>query len=157
MKTGNGNGPPGRRDLLKLCAAALLASSAATLPPAARAQQPANVLRVGWIWAGRSAGNLTEASGFRQGLKELGYIEGQNISVEYRFGEGRTDRIADPVAELVQLRPDVLVALSHLTAGAVKSATTSIPAVSMSGDPVGAGAGPHDLAIDPRRADQVVE
>jgi putative ABC transport system substrate-binding protein len=103
------------------------------------AQQPAKVWRVGWIWAGRSAGNPTEAAGFRQGLKELGYIEGQNIVVEYRFGEGRTDRVADLVAELVQLRPDVLVALGDLTVRAVKSATTTIPVVSMTGDPVGAG------------------
>jgi putative tryptophan/tyrosine transport system substrate-binding protein len=49
-------------------------------------QPPAKIPRVGWIWSGRSAGNPTEAAGFRQGLKELGYIEGQNIVVEYRFG-----------------------------------------------------------------------
>jgi putative ABC transport system substrate-binding protein len=103
-----------------------------------RAQQPAKVPRVGWIWNGRSAGNPIEVAGFRQGLKEFGYIESQNIVVEYRFGEGRRDRIADLAAELVQLRPDVLVALVDLTVGAVKSVTTIIPVVSMSGDPVGA-------------------
>ena len=102
-------------------------------------QASAKVPRVGWIWAGRSAGNPTEAAGFRQGLKELGYIEGQNIVVEYRFGEGRTDRIPDLIAELVQLRPDVLVVLGDVTAGAVKSVTTTIPVVSMTGDPVGVG------------------
>jgi putative ABC transport system substrate-binding protein len=102
-------------------------------------QASAKVPRVGWIWAGRSAGNPTEAAGFRRGLKELGYIEGQNIVVEYRFGEGRTDRIPDLIAELVQLRPDVLVVLGDVTAGAVKSVTTTIPVVSMTGDPVGSG------------------
>jgi putative ABC transport system substrate-binding protein len=123
-----------RRDLI-----ILFGDTALAWPLAGRAQQPAKVWRVGWIWAGRSAGNPTEAAGFRQGLKELGYIEGQNIIVDYRFGEGRTDRIADLTAELVQLRPDVLVALGDLTVRAVKSATTTIPVVSMTGDPVDAG------------------
>src|SRR4029077_3021395 len=74
-----------------------------------------------------------------QGLKEFGYIEGQNIVVEYRFGEGRTDHLADLVTELVQLRPDVLVALGEFPIRAVMSVTTTIPVVSMTGDPVGAG------------------
>ena len=139
MKTGNTGGRPRRRNLLELCAAAFLASGVVgAWPLAACAQQPAKVPRVGWIWAGRSAGNPIEVAGFRQGLKEFGYIESQNIVVEYRFGEGRRDRIADLAAELVQLRPDVLVALVDLTVGAVKSVTTIIPVVSMSGDPVGA-------------------
>jgi putative ABC transport system substrate-binding protein len=111
----------------------------AVCPVNPRAQQPAKVPRVGWIWAGPSAGNPIELAGFRQGLKEFGYIEGRNVVVDYLFGEGRNDRITDLVAELVRLRPDVLVALGDLTVGAVKSVTTTIPVVSMSGDPVGAG------------------
>ena len=109
-------------------------------PKQSSAQQaPARIPRVGWVWAGRSAGNPTEAEGFRQGLKELGYIEGENVIVDYRFGEGRTAPVADLVAELVALRPDVLVALGDLTVGKVKGATATIPVVSMTGDPVGAG------------------
>ena len=139
MKTGNRGGQR-RRDLLELCAAAFLASGAAgAWPLDAGAQQPAKVPRVGWIWLGRSAGNPTEAAGFRQGLKELGYIEGQNIVVDYRFGEGRDDRMADLAAELVQLRPDVLVALGDFPVRALKTVTTTIPVVLMTGDPVGAG------------------
>ena len=126
-----------RRDLLELCAATFLAGGA--WPLYTRAQQQAKIWRVGWIWAGRSAGDPTEAAGFRQGLKEFGYIEGQNIVVEYRFGEGSDDRVADLVAELVQLRPDILVALGDLTVRAVKSATAVIPVVMMAGDPVGSG------------------
>jgi putative tryptophan/tyrosine transport system substrate-binding protein len=115
--------------------AALLAA-----PKRSSAQQAqAKVARVGWIWSGRSAGDPAEVAGFRQGLKELGYIEGQNTVVDYRFGEGRTDRLADFVAELVQLRPDVLVALGEFPIRAVMSVTTTIPVVSMTGDPVGAG------------------
>jgi putative ABC transport system substrate-binding protein len=117
-----------------------LLCSATTWPLTAGAQQLPRVWRVGWIWpGGRAAGNSSEAAGFRQGLKELGYIEGQNIVVEYRFGEGRRDRTADFVAELVGLRPDVLVALGDLTVRTIKNATTTIPVVSMTGDPVGGG------------------
>ena len=140
MKTGNTGGRPRRRNLLELCAAAFLASGVVgAWPLAACAQQPAKVPRVGWIWAGRSAGNPIEAAGFRQGLKELGFVEGQNIIVDYRFGEGRTDPIAELVAELVTLRPNVLVALGDMTVGKVKGVTATIPVVSMTGDPVGAG------------------
>ena len=57
-------------------------------------QTPAKLPTVGWIWAGRSAGNPVEVAGFRQGLKDLGYIEGQNIVVDYRFAEGWRDRIS---------------------------------------------------------------
>ena len=90
----------------RLCVAASLAAGAtAAWPPAVRGQQPDRVPRVGWIWNGPSAGNPAEAAGFRQALSELGYIEGQNIVVDYRFGEGRDDRLADLAAELVQLGP----------------------------------------------------
>ena len=118
--------------------AGLTSLLAAPKRPSAQ-QTPAKLPRVGWIWAGRSAGNPVEVAGFRQGLKDLGYIEGQSIVVDYRFGEGRTDPIADLAAELVALRPDVLVALGDLTVGKVKGATATIPVVSMTGDPVGAG------------------
>ena len=102
-------------------------------------QAPAKIPRVGWIWSGRSAGNPTETAGFRQGLKEFGYIEGQNIVVEYRFGELHVDRLSDLAAELVQLRPDALIALGDLAIRAVMSVTTTTPVVLMTGDPVGAG------------------
>ena len=118
----------------------LLCGLAVAWPLAAGAQQSAKVWRVGWIWpGGRAAGKSTEVAGFRQGLKELGYIEGKNIVVEYRFGEGQRDRTADFVAELVGLQPDVLVALGDLTVRAVRATTTTIPVVSMTGDPVGGG------------------
>jgi putative ABC transport system substrate-binding protein len=140
MKTGNGDGQRRHRDLLKLCASALFASGAAgAWPFATGAQQPATVPRVGWIWGGGSAENPTDVAGFRQGLRELGYIKGQNVVGEDRFGEDRHDRLADLAAELVQLRPDVLVALGDFTIRAVKSVTTTIPVVLMTGDPVGTG------------------
>src|SRR6516162_7859243 len=108
---------------------AVLTSLLAAPKPSSAQQIPAKLPRVGWIWAGRSAGNPTEVAGFRQGLKELGYIEGQNIVVDYRFGEGRRDRIADLATELARLRPDVIVALGELVVRAAKSVNTTIPIV----------------------------
>ena len=102
-------------------------------------QTPAKLPRVGWIWGGLSAGNPIEVAGFRQGLKDLGYIEGQNIVVDYRFAENRRDRLPDLVGELLELRPDVVVAVGDLTVSAVRSATTTIPMVGLAGDPVGLG------------------
>ena len=142
MKTGNREGATAaprrvgdgirRRVVIAGLAGLLIA------PKRSSAQQaPAKIPRIGWIWNG-PPGNPAEAAGFRQGLRELGYVEGQNIVFDYRFSEGRDDRLADLAAELVQLRPDVLVALGDLSARAVKSVTTTIPIVLMTGDPVGA-------------------
>jgi putative ABC transport system substrate-binding protein len=104
-----------------------------------RAQQSAKVPRVGWIWIGPSAGDHVEVAGFRQGLKELGYVEGENVVVDYRFGEDRDDRLADLAADLVQLRPVVVVALGDFAVRAVRSVTRAIRVVLLTGDPVGAG------------------
>ena len=110
----------GRRELL-----AALGGAAAGWPLAASAQQAERVWRIGWIWIGRSAGISPELAGFRQGLKDFGYIEGQNVIVEYRFAEGRRDRIADLVSELVQMRPDVLVGLGNPVITALKECNYS--------------------------------
>ena len=112
---------------------------AAAWPLATAAEQPAKVWRIGWIWAGRSAGNPAEMAGFRQGLKERGYIEGQNVVVEYRFGEGRNDRLGDLAANLMQLRPDVVVAIGGMAARAIRNISAVVPIVMMHGDPIGMG------------------
>jgi putative tryptophan/tyrosine transport system substrate-binding protein len=104
-----------------------------------RAQQSPKLPRIGWIWHGRSAGSPDEMTGFRQGLTELGYHDGQNVIIDYRFTEGQPDRIAGLAAELIQSRPDVLVVLGLLTMDAIKDATGNIPIVLLTGDPVGAG------------------
>jgi len=116
----------------------LLGGAAAAWPLAARAQQ-AKVWRVGWVWMGRSAGISPELAGFRQGLRDFDYVEGENIIVDYRFAEGRKDRIADLVAELMQIGPDVLVGLGNPVITALKNATTTVPIVFMTGDPIAAG------------------
>jgi putative ABC transport system substrate-binding protein len=94
--------------------------------------------RVGVVFSGtRTAKRLLEA--FRQGLRELGYVDGQTIALEVRFTEGRYERIPELVAELVGLKVDVLAALSTPVAVAAKNATQTIPIVMISIDPVGLG------------------
>jgi putative tryptophan/tyrosine transport system substrate-binding protein len=103
------------------------------------AQQPVKVPRIGYLeqsWT--SNRQLIEA--FRQGLRDLGYIEGKNIQVEYRYIEGKNDRIPGLVAELVQLKVDVLVVRSQPAIRAAKQATKTIPIVMVTTqDPVALG------------------
>ena len=105
-------------------------------PLAADAQQAGKVPRVGFL-AAAGAGFLES---FRQGLRELGWVEGQNIVVDYRFAEGRFDRLPDLAAELVRLKVDVIVAVPTPAAAAAKNATATISVVMIGvGDPVGQG------------------
>ncbi|MFQ5853169.1 MAG: ABC transporter substrate-binding protein, partial [Candidatus Binatia bacterium] len=104
----------------------------------AQAQQPANVPRIGFLHQGNKTS--PRVPGFRQGLRELGYVEGQNITVEYRFGKGRRDRLAKLAAELVGLKLNVIVAATGPSTRALKRATATIPIVMVAGsDPVARG------------------
>ena len=105
------------------------------------AQQPKKVPRIGYMSASGDANNPgSNVEAFRQGLRDLGYFEGKNILVEYRYAEGKLDRIPGLVAELVQLNVDVLV-VGVLTAfRAAKQATKTIPIVMVTNlDPVATG------------------
>jgi putative ABC transport system substrate-binding protein len=122
---------------------ALLGGAVAAWPLAARAQQPAStVRRVGFLLPGgpRTTAVLGQLEAFRQGLKEYGWFEGQNISIEYRYAEGREDALPRIAAELVQLPLDVLVAEGTAASRVAKTATQTIPIVmATSTDPVGNG------------------
>jgi len=101
----------------------------------AEAQKPAKVSRIGFL-SGGVRGPTHEA--FRQGLRELGYVEGRNIAIEYRFAQGKEDRLPDLAAELVRLKVDVIVTTSTLDALGAQQATRTIPIVmAVSSDPVG--------------------
>jgi putative tryptophan/tyrosine transport system substrate-binding protein len=104
----------------------------------AQAQQPTRILRIGFVTGGSTQGPQVEA--FRQGLRDLGYVEGKTILVEYRDLEGKPDRSPSLVAELVQLKVDVIVASPITAIRAAKQATKTIPIVMLtSQDPVATG------------------
>jgi putative ABC transport system substrate-binding protein len=102
------------------------------------AQQPAKVPRVGIVVLAASPPPSFKA--FQQGLRELGYVEGQNIAIEYRFAQGRADRLPALVAELVNMKVDLILTQSTQTAVAAKNANQTIPIVmAVSSEPVAVG------------------
>ncbi len=104
------------------------------------AQQPAKVPRVGILRdVTPSPGPDDPFPEFRQGLRELGYVEGQNIVLEYRSAEGKPERLPALAAELVRLKVDLIVAVFTPAALAAKNASTTIPIVFIAGDPLGSG------------------
>src|SRR5262245_24765704 len=106
----------------------------------AEAQQPARLPRVGVLLLNPLSSRPQQLEAFRQGLRAHGYVEGQNIVIELRSAEGKSERLAELAAELVQAHADVLVAAGTEPIQAAQKATRSIPIVMMSvGDPVGAG------------------
>jgi ABC-type uncharacterized transport system substrate-binding protein len=105
------------------------------------AQQPKKVPRIGYL-SGRGDPSTPDplVDAFRQGLRDLGYIEGKNILVEYRYAEGKVDRIPSLVAELVQLKVDVLVTPAFPAIRAAKQATKTISIIMLiNADPVATG------------------
>jgi ABC-type uncharacterized transport system substrate-binding protein len=119
---------------------ARLAATVASAPVAARAQKPAKIPRVGFIEAGTASVNGHFLEAFRQGLRELGYVEGQSIAIKDRWAEGHSERFPEIVADLIGLPADVIVAASTAGALAAKEATASVPIVFVGvSDPVGVG------------------
>jgi len=125
-----------------------LALSVVAAPLAADAQQAGKVHRIGFLSPSSPSDPERLASpfgerglaAFRQGLRDLGYVEGQNIAVEYRFAEGRFERLPDLAAELVRLKVDVIVSVVTQASLAAKNATRTIPIVMVApGDPLGSG------------------
>ena len=107
---------------------------------AANAQQPAKVPVIGFLGGGGIAGQGAWAAAFAQRLRELGWVEGRTVTIEYRWAEGNTQRYAELAAEFVQRKVDVIYAGGSEAALAAKQATSVIPIVfPTSGDPVGAG------------------
>ena len=108
-------------------------------PLAAKAQQARRVPKIGVLTLS-IASSMAAFEGFRQGLLDHGYVEGQNIVLELRFAQGRRERLAAMAAELVQMKVDIIVTESTLAAQAAKDASEMIPIVmAVTGDPVGAG------------------
>jgi len=105
----------------------------------AEAQQSAKIPRIGYL-VGPSTANSARYEAFRQGLRELGYVEGKNIVIEWRSNEGNRERQRALVAELLRLKVDIIVAVGGGDVGIAKEATATIPIVMVQGgDPVGSG------------------
>jgi putative ABC transport system substrate-binding protein len=120
----------------KVIALVLVTLAFASVHPA-QAQQSGKVYRVGVLAASRPQPRDTA---FRQGLHDLGYVEGQNLSIEWRFAEGKLDRVSQNAAELVRLKVDVIVTGGAVDTRAAKQATTTIPIVMLQdSDPVANG------------------
>ena len=114
-----------------------IAGGAALWPIALRAQQP-KAARIGALYIG-IADEESFKQGLRQGMSEQGYVEGRNVTFEFRSAEGKLDRLPELAAELVRLRVDVIVALYVPCALAAKKATQDIPIVILAGEPVETG------------------
>jgi putative ABC transport system substrate-binding protein len=111
-----------------------------TTPPVVEAQSAGRVYRIGVLEITGVAANEANLRAFRQGLAELGYVEGRNLVIEYRSADDRTERLGDLAVELVRLKVDVIVTRGTPAALAAKQATRTIPIVmASSGDPVAEG------------------
>ena len=118
----------------------LLAIAILISTPAAQAQQPVKIFRIGFLDPSTASGSAALSDVFRQAMRKLGWIEGKNFTIEYRFAEHKRERVPELAADLVRLKVDLIVATGTRPALAAKSATTTIPIVMTNpGDPVATG------------------
>jgi putative ABC transport system substrate-binding protein len=125
-----------RKSVIRLMLSAML--FAHCLP--AQAQQAKKVPRIGYLSSASPSAGSSRIEAFRQGLRELGYVEGKNLVIEWRFAEGKIDRLPALADELERLKVDIIVSASPPVTGAAKTATITIPIVmAQDPDPVGNG------------------
>jgi putative ABC transport system substrate-binding protein len=116
-----------------------LALSILAAPLAADAQQPKKIPKIGYLTNDSVSVDLPRRNAFKQGLRDLGYIEGQNIVIEYRVGEGHSEKLPELMAELLRLKVDVVFAFTTPGVQAAKNATKEIPIVVAAHTPVELG------------------
>jgi putative ABC transport system substrate-binding protein len=117
-----------------------LGAGALTAPFGSFAQQPMKIYRIGYLDSGSITSRVERVESMRAGLRDLGYIEGKNIQIEFRWADGKYDRLPSLAAELASMKVDVLVAIGTPCTIAAKRATTTIPVVMVAvGDPVATG------------------
>jgi putative ABC transport system substrate-binding protein len=125
---------------MRLIGLVVLAAILTLAPLAAEAQQAGKLHRIGFLGNSTAALEANLVGPFREGLRELGYVEGQNIAIEYRWAEGKYERFPSLIAELLAQRVEVIVTAGTPATQAVKKATTSVPLVMVGvGDPVASG------------------
>jgi putative ABC transport system substrate-binding protein len=119
---------------------AVLTLSLLAAPLVAEGQPRGNVWRIGYLGSGSASTSEPWVQALRRGLRELGYVEGQNIAIEYRFGDGKVRALPGLAAEMVRLNVDLIFTGGTIASMAIKDATKTIPIVFIGvGDPVGAG------------------
>jgi putative ABC transport system substrate-binding protein len=119
---------------------AVVALGAAASPIVSFAQQQGRVWHVGFLSLSSASLTLQQTDAFLKGMRELGYVESKNLVVEWRFADGKLERLPGLAADLVKLNVDVIVAVASAAIGAAQKATTTIPIVmATTGDPVGSG------------------
>jgi len=124
-----------RREFIRI-----VGGAASTWPMAARAQQPGMLPTIGFLGSGTAATQSQWTAAFVRRLRELGWSEGRNVAIEYRWAEGRNERAAEIAAEFVRLKVEVIVTYGTQSIFAAKQATTIIPIVfALPGDPVATG------------------
>src|SRR5262249_38630429 len=125
-----------KKQILALSFGAVLSA----LCMSADAQQLAKAPRIGFLGGSSPSAISARIEAFRQGLRELGYVEGKNIVIEWRSAEGKRDRLPSLVAELVRLKVDIIVTAGPPATRSAKEATVTIPIVfAQDGDPVASG------------------
>ena len=118
---------------------AFIVAAAAAWPLEASAQRPAKIYRVGFLWDSPAVAPYA-LEAFRLGLRDLGWVEGQNLAIEYRWAEGHFERLPEMAGDLVRLGVDLMIAPTSIYAEAAKRATSSIPVVFVGhADPIGSG------------------
>jgi putative ABC transport system substrate-binding protein len=117
----------------------LLGGAAVSWPFVAHAQQARGVRKIGLLWPGASPPASPRLESFRLGLRQLGYIDGQNVAIELRYAERGLQQLPDLAAELVRLKVDVIVAFGDLGPRIAQRATATIPIVAIGDDVLGAG------------------
>ncbi len=126
--------------MITLATAAILTLCLLAAPLVTQAQQAGKVWRIGFLSPGSASGQANRMDALRAGLRELGYVEGKNIVIEYRWAEGKYDRLPDLAAELVRLKVDILVTAGTPATLGAKQTTTTIPIVMAgTGDAVATG------------------
>ena len=117
-----------------------LVAGAAAWPLVGQAQQAAKVPLIGFLGSGTASSGNQWSAAFVQRLRELGWIEGQTVAIEYRWADGRSERVAEMAAEFARLKVAVIVTYANTTTAAIKRSVTTIPIVfAAAGDPIGTG------------------
>jgi len=125
--------------IVRLVALFILFGSLVASPGAAGQPAP-GMHRIAYINVGPAAANVSNVAAFRDELRELGYVEGRNLAIDFRWGDGRVERLPGLIQELLALKPDLVLSTGgQPTILAVKAATSTVPVVFITGDPVAEG------------------